>query len=275
MKIFYRENDSRFRAELRITDDLRFTAHVSLPEGRQYVEIGKHGTPLSGHSTYSLLFREAGFLIRDKDNVQYRSQIKIVPTNQLTLGRRVKYEEVENELDAMVLAQLDTNTISENICELQLQLFRLNPKTSNIYLPEDMTTEVVDLDIDDVFKHGSKRHSFWDTYSITIDGHEYKCGERSADVFLLALAGREFVDVEVQKYANGFIEKLQRAEDNEEVFIECTAGVANCQRVQLVNGRGKFRWYSLGYTGKMKMKLGWRWYSGVADIGLEVSNEED
>lgn len=275
MKVFYRENDSRFRAELRITADLRFTAHVYLPESKQYVEIGKHGTPIFGHNTYSLLFREAGFLIRDRDNVQYRSQIKIVPTNQLTMGRRMKYEEVENELDAMVLAQLDTNTISGNVCELQLQLFRLTPKTSNIFLPEGMTTQIVDLDIDDVFKHGSKRHSFWDAYSITIDGQEYKCSERSAEVFLLALAGREFVDVEVQKYANGFTEKLQREEDNEEVFLECTAGVANCQRVQLTNGRGTFRWYSLGYTGAMKIKLGWRWYSGVAEVKLEVSNEEN
>ena len=275
MKIFYRENDSRFRAELRITDDLRFTAHVYLPEGKNYVEVGKHGTPLFGHSTYSLLFREAGFLIRDKNNVQYRSQIKIVPTNQLTMGRRVKYEEVENELDAMVLAQLDTNTISGKICELQLQLFRLSPKTSNIFLPESILPEISNLDIDDVFKHGSKRHSFWNTYSITIDGHEYKCSERNEEVFSLALAGREFIDVEVQKYANNFAEPLNRTEDNEEVFLECTAGVANCQRIQLVNGRGKFRWYSLGYTGKMKMKLGWRWYSGVADIGLEVSDGEN
>lgn len=275
MRIFWRENDSHFRAELRVTDDGRFTAHVFLPDNKKYIEVGKHGTPLSGHSTYSLLYRDAGFLIRDKANVQYRSQIKIVPTNQLTMGRRVKYEEVENELDAMVLAQLDTNTVSGEICELQLQLFRLSPKTSNIFLPEGMSTEIVNLDIDDVFKNGSKRHSFWDTYSITIDGVECKSGERAAESLSVTMAGREYVDVEMQKYSNNFAEKLNRKEDNEEVFVECTAGIANCQRVQLVRGRGSFRWYNLGYTGKMKIKLGWRWYSGVADVGLEVSDGEN
>ena len=83
MQIFWRANDSRFRAELRVTNDNRFTAHVFLPDNKKYIEVGKHGTPLSGHSTYSLLYRDAGFLIRDKANVQANKSAHHGPTRKI------------------------------------------------------------------------------------------------------------------------------------------------------------------------------------------------
>lgn len=273
MKIFCRENTANFKADIRITDDNRLTIHVYEPVGetRTYAEIGKHGQKLESHNTYSVLYKKDGYLIRDRENKQYRSQVKIVPSNQITMGSRMKFEEVENRYGGMVLMQLDTNTISSGITELQVQLFRVQKANANFYLRPTMTAEYIDLDMDDVFKNGSKRHALWDTYSLTIDGQEYKGGEwTKAPLGQLKMRGREFVEVEVQKYSNGFAEKLVRDGDNEDVFLECTAGIANCQRVKLVNGKGRFRWYNLGYTGEMKIKLGWRWYSGIADVRLAV-----
>lgn len=273
MKIFCRENTANFKADIRITDDNRLTIHVYEPAGetRTYAEIGKHGQKLESHNTYSVLYKKEGYLIRDLQNKQYRSQIKIVPSNQITMGSRMKFEEVENRYGGVVLMQVDTNTISAGITELQMQLFRVQKANANFYLRPTMTAEYIDLDMDDVFKNGSKRHALWDTYSLTIDGQEYKGGEwTKAPLGQLKMQGREFVEVEVQKYSNGFAEKLVRDGDCEDVFLECTAGIANCQRVKLVNGKGKFRWYNLGYTGEMKIKLGWRWYSGIADVRLAV-----
>lgn len=273
MKVFVRENNSSFKAEVKITDDNRVTIHVYGPSGEndEYIEIGKHGQKLQGHNTYSVLFNEKGYLIRDLQNKQYRSQIKIVPTNQITMGSRMKYEEVENRYGGIVLMQIDTNTISLNVLELQMQLYRLQKSNVNFYLRPRMEVEYIDLDMDDVFAKGAKRHSLWDTYSITIDGQEYKGSEwTKALLGTISTKGKEFFDVEVQKYSNNFEQVLSREADNEEVFIECTGGIVNCQRVKLTNGKAKFRWYPLGYEGEFKIKLGWRWYSGVADVKLEA-----
>lgn len=273
VKVFCTKNDSNFKAEVRITADRRLTIHVQAPFGEDegYIEIGKHGVPLESHSTYSVLYREDGYLVRDKSNKQYRSCIKILPTNQITMGSRMKYEEVENRYGGMVLMQIDTNTVIGSVFEMQMQLFRLTKENTVFYLRPNMAIEYIDLDIDDVFANGSKRHYLWDTYSITIDGIEYKRKERDdSPAGVVDMTGREYVEISVQKYSNGFKEPLEREADAEEVFLECTAGIANCQRVPLTNGKGKFRWYSLGYEGRMKMKLGWRWYSGVAEIRLDV-----
>ena len=277
MKVFCRENDTFFKAEVRITADRRLTIHVQAPFGEDngYVEIGKHGVPLESHSTYSVLYNDEGYLVRDKENKQYRSNIKILPTNQITMGSRMKYEEVENRYGGMVLMQVDTNTISGSAFELQVQLFRLSKEDTVFHLRPNMQIEYADLDMDEVFAQGSKRHSFWDTYSLSIDGVEYKRKERETNELagVVDVAGREYIEMKVQKYSNGFTEQLNREADNEEVFIECTGGVTNCQRVKLANGRGQFRWYALGYEGLMKIKLGWRWYSGVAEIRLAVKQQ--
>ena len=176
MKVFCRKNSSYFKAEVRITTDRRLTIHVQAPFGDDegYIEIGKHGVPLESHSTYSVLYSEDGYLIRDKENKQYRSNIKILPTNQITMGSRMKYEEVENRYGGDVLMQIDTNTISGSVFELQMQLFRLNKENTVFYLRPNMQIEYVDLDMDEVFAKGSKRHSLWDTYSLIIDGAEYR-----------------------------------------------------------------------------------------------------
>lgn len=273
MKIFCNKNDSDFHAEIRVTSDRRLTIHVQAPfgENREYIEVGKHGAPLESHSTYSVLYSEDGYLIRDKENKQYRSSIKILPTNQITMGSRMKYEEVENRYGGMVLMQVDTNTISGSVFEMQMQLYRLAKENTVFHLRPNMQAEYIELDMAEVFAKGSKRHSLWDTYSIAIDGVEYKRSERNNDpAVIVDMAGREYIEVIVQKYSNSFAEALSREADSEEVFIECTGGITNCQRVKLTNGKGKFRWYALGYEGEMKIKLGWRWYSGVAEIRLDV-----
>lgn len=273
VKIYYRETDARFKANIEITEDYRFVIHLSAPFGEngEYIEVGKHGVKLTGHNTYSVLYSPAGYLIRDRENVQYRSKLKILPTNQITMGSRMKYEELENRYGGMVIMQIDTNTISGDVLELQMQLFRLKKENVTFSLLPDMQAEYLELDINEVFAKGSKRHSLWDTYSIAVDGIEYKGEEHGNNTInILDMSNKDFVEIEIQKYANQFSKALNREVDNEEVFIECTGGIANCQRVKLTNGKAKFRWYAFGFEGEMKIKLGWRWYSGIAEVRFEV-----
>jgi hypothetical protein len=53
---------------------------------------------------------------------------------------------------------------------------------------------------------------------------------------------------------------LTRDIDDEEVFVEASAGLVNNRRVRLVKGTGTFRLYPFGYEGPVKIKLGRKWY---------------
>lgn len=282
MKVYCRETDSTLKADIKITDENILTVHIydiaHNVSDKEYVEVGKHGIALESHMSYGVLYeRDNGYLIRNANNIQYRSNIKIVPINQITMGSRMKYEELENRYGGMIIFQIDTNNISKYNAELQIQLYRLQRDNTIFNLPSSMKIEYENLDMDIVFRNGSKRHTLWDTYSITINGVEYKESEfisKEKAIPVLDMKNCEYIDVIVQKYSNNFGKALNRDEDNEVVFIETTGGVSNCQRINLKNGVGKFRWYHFGFNGYMKFKLGWRWYSGIADIRFNVVNAE-
>lgn len=240
-----------------------------------YEEIGRSGLQLESHGSYSLLLTSMRkFLNRNKDNTVSQSDIKLISTNKVTYGSRMKYEEVDNRYAAYAILQVDTNTISSGVTELQVVLFRVKPANVTFNVPSSMTTELVSYSSDELFTNGSKRHFLWDTYALEIDGVEYRFSEKGVNQTdadpTISMGDREYVEMTVRKYSNGFEEALTRLCDDDTVLIEATAGIANTQRVQLTEGVGTFRWYNLGYTGDFKIKLGWRWYSGVAEVKLTV-----
>lgn len=278
MKVYYNNTDSSMKLDFTLDDNnyLSITAYSpseSADSSDDYEEIGSTGIQLEQHGSYSLLLsRSDSFLVRNADNTISKSMIKFVATNRVTFGSRVKYEEVDNRYNAVGILQVDTNTISNGVVEIQVILFRVQPANINFDLPSTMEYELENYTASEIFSNGSKRHSFWDTYSLEIDGTEYKFSEKGVNQTdasaSISMAGREYVDVTIRKYSNGFKEALTRLADNETVVVEATAGIANTQRVKLTEGVGSFRWYNLGYTGDFKIKLGWRWYSGIAEINL-------
>lgn len=270
MRIWCRKNNSTLKAKITINEEHIVSINITEPkeDSDEYIAVGEHALKLEGHNTYSVLWSKEGYLIRNLENEQYRSKIKIVPTNQITMGSRMKFEEVENRYGGMVLMQFDTNTISLDVLELQMQFFRLQKDNVELDLLPGMEPEYVTLNINDVFKNGTKRFSLWDTYSLIINGEEYKSGRRSITTVSIPTDDKEYVEIGIQKYSNCFGKKLEREADNEYVFIECTGGITNCQRVKLTNGKASFRWYPLGFKGEFKIKLGWRWFSGIIDLAF-------
>jgi hypothetical protein len=61
--------------------------------------------------------------------------------------------------------------------------------------------------------------------------------------------------------------------DDEEVFVESSAGLVNNRRVRLVNGTGSFRLYPFGYEGPVKIKLGRKWYEVWNDYLVFVGRQ--
>lgn len=110
------------------------------------------------------------------------------------------------------------------------------------------------------------RYEVWDTYSLTCNKQEIGCKNTGEAVFgeplVVSAADGEYVEFTVKKYSPEFEKKLNRASDCEEVFIETTAGLLNTLRVRLSSGEGKFRLYLLGYKGEIKIKLGWKYFTG-------------
>ncbi len=118
------------------------------------------------------------------------------------------------------------------------------------------------------------RYDVWDTYSLAYNQQEVGCKDTGeiafGDVLVISPGDKEYIEFSVQKYAAKFQQKLNREFDKEEVFVEATAGMVNTTRVQLCEGKGKFRLYLLGYKGKLKIKLGWRYYTGWCEYLVSI-----
>lgn len=270
MKVFCNNTDAAYRVEFSLSDDLYLKATLHGDE-----DPGTAGIQLESHSSYILLLSMGNkYLVRNENNEVLRSTVKLVQANKITYGGRMRYEEVENSYHARAILQVDTNTVSGDVVELQASLFRVAKDNITFSLPEGMDVEYESFTAEDIFLKGSKRHSFWNTYSLEIGGVEHKFSERCENLggtdAVVSMGDREYVDCTIRKYSTGFAEALEREADNETVTVETTAGVVNATRVQLTNGIGSFRWYNLGYTGDFRIKLGWRWYSGIADVELEA-----
>lgn len=270
MKVFCNNTDAAYRVDFSLSDGLYLRATVHGDE-----DLGTAGIQLESHSSYILLLSTGNkYLVRNENNEVLRSQVKLVQANKITYGSRMGYEEVENSYHAQAILQVDTNTVSGDVVELQTSLFRVAKDNITFSLPEGMEVEYENFTAEDIFLKGSKRHSFWDTYALEIDGVEHKFSERCENLggtdTAVSMGDREYVDCAIRKYSTGFGEALRRDADNETVLVETTAGIANTRRVALANGIGSFRWYNLGFTGSFRVKLGWRWYSGIADVKLEA-----
>lgn len=117
------------------------------------------------------------------------------------------------------------------------------------------------------------RKELWDRYALSVGSQTVGCDETGAIILGQALAvpaPAEYLELAIQKYTADYSTPLTRTIDDEVVFVETTAGVINTARVRLFNGSGGFRLYPLGYTGKLKVKLGWKYFSGWSEYEITV-----
>lgn len=265
-------------AELKDKNYLTISLYISSPEGEEEF-VGESGIRLESHNSYTALMDlDHEYIVRDIDNNVKYSHIKLIQTNRITMGSRMKYDELENRYGGVSVLQINTNNISfdHNIFEAQINLFKVQRKNFHLEGDFERADDIDELTFTpkELFKTGSKRHSFWDFYGLEIDGVELHFDEKGRNLLkssnIINMNNREYVDVIIKKFAPNYRTQLTRECDNELVSVEASAGFANAQRVRLKNGIGKFRWYNFGYTGELNIKLGWRWYSGVNEFKLVV-----
>lgn len=116
------------------------------------------------------------------------------------------------------------------------------------------------------------RKYIWDRYALQV-GEQLAGCDNNGTVLLgqsISLVQADCYDLIIKKYTPGFESPLNREVDNETVFIETTGGILNTTRMELINGIGTCKFFPLGYVGKLKLKLGWRYFSGWSEYQLTI-----
>ena len=78
--------------------------------------------------------------------------------------------------------------------------------------------------------------------------------------------------LKLQLYDSNFENTLSREVDIEDLEITCSCGLINATRVFLDKGKATIRLYPFGYKGKFKLKLGWRWWPGLNEYELLLTD---
>lgn len=206
----------------------------------------------------------------------FDSKYKFLDFCRLGYANKMDFNDISQLYGTRFLFQVDTGIISDTEKDIVILAMLVAKDKLNIDADEEVIWEELD------FKNYTNncepnRFRLWDKYSLTIDGVEYKANMRSevvsGDFTVPIKAKNGVVDIKLKKYkGEDFNTPLTRGIDNEEVFIDTSAGIADNRRVRLEKGEGSFKLHTLGYSGDVKIKLGRKWYSVWNDYTLKVEN---
>ena len=143
-----------------------------------------------------------------------------------------------------------------------------NGQKENLTLDTDQEYELLPFNTSDLILGDHPRMKLWDSYSLSAEDRELMANRKGylidgdPEEPFIPEGDKDYIDFTIQKYKGNFStkEKLTRDIDDEEVFVEASAGLVNNRRVRLVKGTGTFRLYPFGYEGPVKIKLGRKWY---------------
>ncbi len=172
--------------------------------------------------------------------------------------------------------QIDTGVVADSTVDLYVRCFTAGKDGFEIEADQEYSLEP--FNTDNLVRGRHPRMTFWDSYALIVNGRELKSDHKgfafSGDFVtpLKCEEGKDYIDFTIVKYKSDFTPgiKLERDIDCEDVFVETSAGLANCRRVWLDHGTGHFRLYPMGYSGLIKIKLGRKWYRVWNDYLLKL-----
>lgn len=203
-----------------------------------------------------------------------KSDFRFLDYCKLGMSNKMDFELITQLYGEMTLLQVDTGIIADTKKDIVIMCYGISdPNNIQIETEDEYTVEAYDFS-QTQFKNPN-RFDLWDSYSLTIDSREVKANCRGeiqdGDFETLLKADKDgAITFTIQKYKGNFESKLTRDIDNEEVFVDCSAGLIDNRRVRLVNGVGTFRLLTFGYKGYIKLKLGRKWYRIWNDYALNV-----
>lgn len=206
------------------------------------------------------------------------SAFKWLDLNRLGVAIKMDFANIGQLYGTRDIIQVDTGIMVGEVKDVVVRLFEVN--IDKLEVDADQEYELLPFNSDDLVLGDHPRMSLWDSYSLSACGHEFKANRKGFPVegdfeeALTSESGSDYIEFTIQKYKGNFTEKLTRDIDDEEVMVECSAGLCNNRRVRLQNGKGCFRVYPFGHTGAIKIKLGRKWYEVWNDYGLRLGGED-
>ena len=195
----------------------------------------------------------------------HRSNYKFLDLNRLGVSVKMDFAKLLQLYATRDILQLDTGIIGGSERDIIIRIFEGKKENTKITADEDV--EILAFNSDDLVTGDHPRQHLWDSYAIEVNGKTYmanRAGIYRTDSFIEPLSipeGKEYLEFQIVKYKGDFEGgMLTRDIDDEDVIVDSTCGLVNNRRVSLVNGRGSFRLYPMGYTGAFKLKLGRKWY---------------
>lgn len=274
LKIYYNEDcNSDYKAHVVIShNSIKATISV-LKADQEQEQIGEHDIAIGSYNSYGLFMQDIEQFHNSVANRVVLSKVKFVHLNRFAYAIRTKYTEVENIIGGSGVMQLDTGLVNTDCCDMLLRLFRI--KRENFTIESDMEYEFATFSPEEFEVNHHHRWRLWDRYAVMVDGSEYMSDQmgmvkNNTTDNRISVSGREFIEITIQKYSADFSEKHARFFDTEDIVLETSGGILNTQRVWLQNGASVVRLYPLGYRGKLKLKIGWRWYPVLCEYNLEL-----
>lgn len=212
-----------------------------------------------------------------------QSMYRFLDMNRLGVAIRMDFFDMYNMFATHDILQIDTGMITKDCKERDIIIRIFEGTKENFHISSDLDYDIGTFNSNDLVNGPHPRRSLWDYYGLRILPKDivYKSDDkgRIADgnprpIILVSNLSDDtkYLEFEIIKYKGRFEKELTRDIDNEEVFIESTSGLVNTRRVKLVNGKGKFRLYPLGYSGEFKIKLGRKWYEVWNEYSLKLED---
>ena len=205
----------------------------------------------------------------------FKSDYKFLDLNRLGVSVKLDFAELTQLYGDRNILQVDTGMISATEKDIVIRVFEGNIETTTI--SSDLEYEVGFFNSDDLVTGDHPRDTLWDSYSLTSNNIEVKSNrygnfvEQPESIYITPNENG-YIECTIKKYKGRFTEELTRDIDDEDVLIESSAGLVDNRRVTLENGVGSFKLYTFGYQGRIKIKLGSKWYEVWNEYNLIIRN---
>lgn len=220
------------------------------------------------YSCYTVVYKQGS--INENHRNGYQSDFKVLECNKLGSSVKVDLCEMALTYGREVMMHIYTGVWTDSVKDMVIVV--THGKYNCYSVPDNFDVESYNRD--EFRKAPRIMTQLWDGYKITIDDNtQYQ--DREGNVLfgenkIIDLQDRQSIPVAIQKCNNITQKDLSRNCDNETVFIDCSCGIVDTKRVELHNGRGTFNIFPFGYKGKVKLKLGRKYWDSWNDYSLQI-----
>lgn len=208
----------------------------------------------------------------------YENHNAIFPIIKLTHPYRSSYTFIHNLIKGDVLLQVDTGIITDTYKEISIRLTGI-PKEHCIIEADEEVSEINTMTKSEALTKVHPKYILWPNYGIKINDTLYKYRKTTQTPVIsdnmnipVSAGNKEYLDIDIIKHDSHFENTLARDVDVEDLELTCSCGLINATRVYLDKGKATIRLYPFGYRGKFKLKIGWRWWPGLNEYELLLTD---